>query len=188
MITKGIVVQVLVNENKLKVRIPIFENTGFNDKVEIISTICHTPGNLNSYNVGDIVYVGFENKSSSSPIVLGKLYLGYSETAVGFNYINSLEVTDNVKLPIDTTIGNIKFSKILNLFKEISSYKDLLFNLQKTVDNLNLTTSLEGLTDTNISNLENNQVLKYNNITQMWENHTLDFATYPVIIDLTTEV
>ena len=84
MITKAIVTQ-LVPPNKFKVRIPIFD--GFSGQQGAVSdehlsnaTLCTLPNSDNVINVGDIVYVAFEDNDAGRPVILGHLYTGTSKT------------------------------------------------------------------------------------------------------------
>jgi len=55
MITKGQVEEVLYTNNKLKVRVPIFETAGSSIKSIVECTVCHEPGIIDGYKIGDIV-------------------------------------------------------------------------------------------------------------------------------------
>ena len=75
MITRAIIEE-LVDQYHYRVRIPIFDRseesaiyTQFNDLS--IATCASTKGINNSLKVGDVVFVGFEDNSSSHPVILG---------------------------------------------------------------------------------------------------------------------
>ena len=131
MITKAIVERLPENGSaKFLIRIPIFdgfegskEDTDYNSLTE--ATLCCLPGVSNPVNVGDIVYVGFEDNNIARPVILGHLYLGdspnASKTSIGLN-LNSLTVSDqkysesgSAKLPVGTSIGNLSYDDLLKI-------------------------------------------------------------------------
>lgn len=71
MITKGII-ESIVDKYSIKVRIPTLNGIGKTD----LSTafICTLPNASINFAVGDIVILGFEDNTFSTPIVLGFLY------------------------------------------------------------------------------------------------------------------
>lgn len=78
MITKGIV-EKIISPYLIKVRLPIFDkieeakdSTKVNDLSE--ATICTLPNSGNQVDIGDIVFVGFEDNDYSKPIILGHLF------------------------------------------------------------------------------------------------------------------
>ena len=79
MLTKGIVIK--VDYPKLKVRLPIFESPGSNQKQIIDCSVCVETEVLD-YKKDDIVWVGFEDNKISNPVVLGKLYQKTSEREI----------------------------------------------------------------------------------------------------------
>ena len=72
--------------------------------------LCYQPGNLNSYRVGDVVFLTID-APETLPIIIGKMYVG-DEEATNFSKNNTLEVTDRANLPEDTTIGDVSFKDI----------------------------------------------------------------------------
>lgn len=138
MITKAEVQEILRETNQLRVRIPIFESAGITKQAIIDANICYTPGNVELYAVGDIVYVGFENNNINNPVILGKLYQGKENEASTFSYSNSLEVTNKTILSSDTTIGDLGYT-------ELSTLKNSRGNLQQQIDTINETLKKNGI-------------------------------------------
>ena len=84
-------------DNVYKVRIPLLEDT---TGTEIIydALSCHPPGVFAGYNVGDCVYVSFEDAKLNIPVIMGKLYVDEKDDyAKGL--FNNLQVTKKADLP-----------------------------------------------------------------------------------------
>lgn len=114
MLVKGIVMsQMTQDSNTIKVRLPTYESAGIDAKVIINALIAYNPGNLYSYNIGDVVVVSFEHNQVDQPIVLGKLYIGPEEKASNYSFANSLQVTEKAILPTTTTIGNLSYNDLV---------------------------------------------------------------------------
>lgn len=124
MITKGIVQATKLSNNKLLVRIPIFEAASSNNfdstKAIFECPISQSAGIYEGFLEGDIVYVAFENSTYSNPVVIGKLYTEKDKKIFSsLHQSKVLEVSDKVKLPIDTTIGNLSYSELLAAVKKV---------------------------------------------------------------------
>lgn len=75
MIIKAIILETPQgDDNHYKIRIPFFEDHTKNE-AEFEALLAYTPGIYNSYSVGDVVFISFENEKLDKPIILGKLYL-----------------------------------------------------------------------------------------------------------------
>lgn len=127
MITKAYIINKEQNSNKYDVRIPIFEKPGINSENSNLSrthfsaTLAHEPTIFDAYNIGDCVFVGFENNELNRPVIIGKLYTKNDTSATsGLIETKVLKVLDKVTLPADTTIGGINFSNISNFFNSIN--------------------------------------------------------------------
>lgn len=78
MITKAYIEEV-ISPYQMKVRMPIFDkpsgvNLCTNNENLSIATICCLPNIIPQYNVGDVVFVAFEDNNLSTPVILGVLY------------------------------------------------------------------------------------------------------------------
>lgn len=138
MITKAIIEQV-VNKFQYRVRIPIFDrindapqHTNFNELA--IATACVPKGINNTLNVGDIVFVGFEDNSASSPIILGQLYReALIKENQSFLNITDINIQDTANLPIATTIGNYN---LFNCLEKINTLEETVKNLEAQIQQL----------------------------------------------------
>lgn len=131
MITKAFITKVPDKDrNKFSVRIPLLEETGNKLSInhEYLATLSNTPGNTRGYKVGDAVFIGFEDNSFSSPVILGQLFLSKKYETTAFEYLNSLEVTESAILPGNTTIGGLNFT---DLIRSINASKNVLANLSQ---------------------------------------------------------
>lgn len=148
MITKAYIINKEQNSNKYYVRIPIFEKPGINSENSNLSrthfsaTLAHEPTIFDAYNIGDCVFVGFENNELNRPVIIGKLYTKNDTSATsGLIETKVLTVLDKVTLPADTTIGGINFSNISNFFNSIN---DTLNKKDIFVDSIQFKTNTEG--------------------------------------------
>lgn len=77
MVTKG-VIEKIIDDNHLRVRLPIYDkpknviNATNTDDLGI-ATICTMPNCYINYNIGDIVYVAFEDNEHQNLVILGSL-------------------------------------------------------------------------------------------------------------------
>ena len=134
MITLGYINNKLeVGQNLIEVRLPIFEQPGVllssASKSSIFkANICCSPGTVNVYNVGDCVVVGFLDNRMDNPIILGKLYTASTPDEYPTNTTNSatLVVTDKAVLPMNTTIGTVSFSDLLQVMRQSNNTEDLV--------------------------------------------------------------
>ena len=117
--------------------ISIFKTTlnAYNENDKLIgsvytATICTPPGLYMPYDVGDIVYLSFVNNEMSEPVILGLVHknLPKSGDSSSFAYFKDLEVTDNVKLPESTTIGDVKLKKIMSNILDINNLYSITNN------------------------------------------------------------
>ena len=135
MITKGIVEE--LKGYQAKVRLPIYDglantkNATSNENLSY-ATVCITTNLNNSLNVGDIVYVSFEDNDKGKPVILGQLYKEEMNTLADIKLnsanINQLTVNKNASLPQNTSIGSISS-------KEIAALSGVKDNIQNQIDN-----------------------------------------------------
>ena len=105
-------------DNQYRVRIPKYHklrgvSTATPTESLPYATICCQPGIVPSYEIGDIVYVDFENDNISYPVIFGKL-LRQEDTQLSWSDIKtrSLKVDVDTTLSEETKIGNINYNDI----------------------------------------------------------------------------
>ena len=126
MLTKAIIVSVPKDgSNWYTCRVPLFEDTS-GTEVVFDALSCHAPGVYGGLNVGDCVYVAFEDAKLNIPVIIGRLYVNEQDD-YSKGYFNNLLVTNTANLPFNTTIGGINISELVknNLQVDI----DLLYPL-----------------------------------------------------------
>lgn len=126
MITKAYIISKEQNSNKYNVRIPFFEKPGINSENSNLSrthfsaTLAHEPTIFDTYNIGDCVFVGFENNELNRPVIIGKLYTKNDTSATsGLIETKVLTAVDKATLPADTTIDGINWQQVQQLFAEV---------------------------------------------------------------------
>lgn len=120
MITKAIIENIEPDGFHAKVRIPIYhkiENAPGAVMYDELPTalICFAPGCKPNLNIGDVVYVGFENNQVSEPVIIGMLlnedYTSSSASIVA----DTLSASINANLPQnETSFGDINLSTIID--------------------------------------------------------------------------
>lgn len=142
MVTKGIIKSIDLLGNTCTVHIPFFETAG-NDPIIETATVSNTPGNYNGYKVGDVVYVAFEDGSMSTPVIIGKLYLGVDKESSDPRGVINVEESTSAKkatLPADAKLKSDidkNSPNTLNPFSSLSSIASELNNLNSNVGQMN---------------------------------------------------
>lgn len=137
MITKGLIQSIDFGSNTCMVRVPFFETAGNPTEMTLQATFAITPGIFNSYKVGDVVQVAFENGEINNPVVVGKLFLGGQKESIeprGSATFNSLEVAQSATLPLDTkfklNIGDTTIPNVKGSYRSYESVQDIINNMQ----------------------------------------------------------
>lgn len=147
MLTKAIILGKELNSNQYTIRIPLLETSASKEVYKTKATLCADDGVLNPFNIGDVVYVSFEDDLYENPVILGKLSLeglmNKEREPSNVSYLmNSLQVTTKAELPIDTKIGDIKYEELSKTLRRVDDLdttlkqlpaKDVAFD--KTVKN-----------------------------------------------------
>lgn len=150
-LTKGQIISINYEANTCTVDIPLLSPAG-DDPVIIPASMSIPPGVYNGYQVGDAVYVLFEDGWISTPVVIGKLYLGIAEEKKNFGgaivgnqlYINNdASIPLSTKLLVDTNDASVQSSASISQFKTIA---DLAKAIQKLTDMTTESTTLKGNT------------------------------------------
>ena len=134
MITKAIIKQKL--ENKYLVRIPLLESSATIGEVVLYATLCYEPGNLDTYNIDDVVFVDFENNQLNKPVIIGKLYLEEEEKQRGYVKTGSINVNTSAYLPFNTYIGDVTPDEVYAALKNDKINQDRLAYLEDKVKEL----------------------------------------------------
>ena len=96
MIIKAIITKLPdYEDNHYMVRIPFFEDNT-KTEAEFSALLSYTPGIYGNYNIGDVVFISFENEKFNVPIILGKLYVAsdLEKDGVGYGNFNILKTGD----------------------------------------------------------------------------------------------
>lgn len=128
MVTKGIITE-LVGKTQAKVRIPIYDKAktaidATPDSELSTAAICTFPGSSPSYNVGDVVIIGFEQDIFTKPIILGQLYVSASSQSFTSMQVNKLSVITAASLPKNTLIGGETIATVEYVDSAVSSVSE----------------------------------------------------------------
>ena len=132
-------------DNIFKVNIPLMADN-VSEEALFDALLCSN-GNYNDYNVGDCVFVSFEDDKYNTAIILGKLFTDVPKNNTAYGLFNELNVTGSVTLPEDTKIGQYSPQDIFNLYQAAQNFKEP--NLDNLVDNDDLKEYLKSYTSKN---------------------------------------
>ena len=133
MITKAIVEEVL-SPYEVKVRVPILDrslSSSLATSTENLNTatICSLPNCYTNPQVGDVVFVGFEDNTYYKAVILGYLTREAMTPTYSDITFGNLTVNSFANLPLNTTIGDVTSQELVCL----NGIKD---NIQKQINNL----------------------------------------------------
>lgn len=119
MVFKAIIKEVpKIGENRFLVRIPPLEDNTTKEFV-LSALLCGQPGEYAGYEVGDVVFVEFEENKMDTPIILGKLYAKLDDSSRGYHKVKKLEVTDSINIPYNTNMGGYTVRDFFNLYQRV---------------------------------------------------------------------
>lgn len=140
MITKAIIQSINAAGNRCIVRMPLFETAANPNPVTAEALINIPPGMFNSIEVGDIVFIAFEENAIEKPIVIGKLFRGVdieSDIRGGAAVLDTLKVRSSATIPSSTLYEFPKDVsnnyKDLNTPKKTADYLKWLEKLTKSI-------------------------------------------------------
>ena len=126
MITKAIIKRLCtLDDNHFSVYVPLLRKANADEAdATMEATLICIPGIENTLQVGDVVYVSFEDDNYDRPIILGNLYIGQKEKDDITTTLTtkSIEVTETNKLPLNTIIGDIS---VMDLQTKLTGLKDI---------------------------------------------------------------
>lgn len=131
MLTKGIILGKTDNSYQYMVRIPILESSGNSSVLDdetsptLKASVCYGPGMVDAFNIGDIVFVSFEDNNIENVVILGKLYQGDNTVPIGYAKIDKLYVNSDTELRGNVSINGVDVSMIEKHNQAI----DNLFNI-----------------------------------------------------------
>lgn len=133
MITKAIVEEI-VSPYQVKIRIPLLDGAPDShmatktDNLNV-ATICSLPNCYSNLQVGDVVFVGFEDNTYYKAVVLGHLSReAMTETYADVTF-NHLVARGSAVLPKDIRIGNLNYS-------DLEALSGITENIQKQINSL----------------------------------------------------
>ena len=137
MITKAIVKSIPeINSNKYNVYIPLLRNANDSELDATFSaTLCFTNGIFYSLQVGDVVFVDFEDNLYEKPVILGKLFTGEeNKDAIPSQLtVKTINVLDKAQFPSNTSIAG-KNTCIFD--RNIKDNQEDIWALREQLDNL----------------------------------------------------
>lgn len=140
MVTKAVIAARLDNSNKYLVRIPVLESSG--NSSELLSSnaplheaaLSYTPGNINGYVQGDVVYISFENNDLSNVVIIGKLWLGSEEEVTNNLQAQTLKVNGSTELNGDVRVNGVLVSTMNENRQAIETLKDIAGTSQSDIE------------------------------------------------------
>lgn len=130
MITRAIVEQI-VSPYKVKIRIPLLDSVS-SEGMSVskdnltVATICTLPNCYTNLQVGDVVFVGFEDNTYYRAVILGHLCREAMLPTYADVKLNNLDVVCSANLPRVTSIGDVTST-------ELSYLSGVTSNIQKQI-------------------------------------------------------
>ena len=114
MLTKGIIESKVQNSNLYNVYVPYFNNPNSTKRTLLEATLSYTPGITYNYELGDVVWVLFEDHQACNPVIIGKLFVEEDKNLQGDKKwrgtieTSSVNIKDAVYLPREVHITDNK--------------------------------------------------------------------------------
>lgn len=138
MITRGIIEEIL-SPYKVKIRVPLLdgissEGLSTNTNNLNVATICSLPNCYLNLQVGDVVFVGFEDNTHYKAVILGHLSREAMTSTYADVKFGNLDVITSAKLPQATSVGNVTPKELEQLSGVTDNIQKQLTNLQEQLD------------------------------------------------------
>lgn len=140
-----------------RVRIPILNklssSVGATPSNELaIATIAAIPGCSPKFRNGDIVFIEYEEKDTSKPVIVGRLFNNKDDSIASDGCFDSLIINVNSELPADTSIGDVSATSIsyleglntnlqFEIDKNTTEHKDFVNNITSLTAELDVVNS-----------------------------------------------
>lgn len=133
MITRGIVEEI-VDKYNVKVRLPLLDGATKGSTRKTTSelrtmVICTLPRVDLNLQVGDVVFVAFEDRTETRAVILGCLFRENPTSTKASIQASTIRVENGATLPLYTQIGEVTYEEI----QRLHGVRD---NLQKQIDAL----------------------------------------------------
>lgn len=140
MVTKAII-EAINDEYSVKVRIPLFDSSSqFLDSTPTNSLsdaiTCTLPRMSYIPEVGDIVFVAFEDNDKGRPVIIGCLFKESGNTSLINAEINNLNVLGQTNLGTSISIGDISYQQLKYLIGLNQNIQAALENIDERLKNL----------------------------------------------------
>ena len=119
MIALGIVENNKIIDNQIKIRIPLFESAGIDNKIIYDCNIMNLPGFSPGYQNDDVVYISFLNNNLNEAVVIGKMFKGNEEVNLSSISIDTLKVVNKASLSKFTSFESVDVKQINDMQEEI---------------------------------------------------------------------
>lgn len=157
MITKA-TIEEKIDKYRFRVRIPIYNKQkdaifATPTKELDVALVCTLPGCDVNYQVGDVVYVGFDDAQDYEPVILGLLYREKDTGTLMSITAESLKTKVSTELSQHTSIGDINEFNIKALYGANQSLQKEIDRLKKklTPKTYSITVQHQTGTDDNIT-------------------------------------
>lgn len=105
MVTKAVIRSINGAGNRCLVEMPLFRTSAAAPPVTAEALVCITPGMFGNLEVGDIVFIAFEENALEKPIIIGKLFTNAgNEGSIrsGAGVLDTLKVNSDATIPSST--------------------------------------------------------------------------------------
>lgn len=139
MVTKAIIKRLpTLDDNHFQVYVPFLRKANADESDALLTaTLSYIPGIQNTLQVGDVVFVTFEDNNEDKPVILGSLFTGREDqgSITTTITVKSLDVTEVNKIPENTKIGDINIQEIQQKLNDLYEKDQVLYSGNKLTIN-----------------------------------------------------